>query len=572
MRFRHVAALLVLATAACEASSDESDESEDALGGPPSIAAPAPVTIDEDTEVSVEVVARGIRTFEVEGLPPGARFDRAKGRITFRPDFTQSGTYSIAVTGHAGGSPSTFSKTVNVTIVVRDSIRPPAPVIKSRVDGAGFTRLTVEQTTDAYLDSPGRAGRTFSSIVVVPTAATPQSQAPVIVSLHGFGGSPNAAAADAKHFRIEPHDPDSTYWWGYAESLPRAPAGSGPVPPYTLRRVMNLVSWLLSTYPAADRDRVFSTGASMGGAGALTLGLVFGRHFAGIEATIAQTIPRNHRPSRIAQLQTLWGSPNANRRLWDDLDLTRRLSDDPEARNQFIFTKHGKDDPVIHFGAVVMPSPLTQKTFYGTLEAENIGHYSVWDEGAHGPIDPVLGDGWWDQGWSRIDDPRSFLKRTAPFPAFARSSVNRNPGDMRGNGKKPFDRETGFSADVNRAGDTGWNGDIAGTLNRFLRWDTTRIVDTRTRLTMPLFAVTTNGSPPPVAGYPAKGDLLVLPLPIKVDVTPRRARAFNPAPGERVRWRFGAKSGVVTAAADGSVTVPSVEIGTQPTDLVLETP
>lgn len=545
------------------------DASTDALA-PPSLVAPAPITVDEEEDVTVAMTSTGIRRFEAEGLPPGARIDRSTGTITFRPDFTQSGSYDVSVTGIAG-TPASFMKTVHAVIVVRDSIAPIAPVVASSTTGAGFKRLVVRQVTDDFLDSPGRAGRAIDAVVVVPAAATATKRAPVVVSLHGFGGAPNASAASTTTFRIEPHDTDETYWWGYGAALPGAPPTKGHVHPYTMRRVLHLVDWLLRTYPAADPDRVFASGGSMGGAGALTLGLMHARHFAGIDATIAPAIPRNHRPSRIAQLTTLWGSPAANLDgTWDLIDLTRVLRDLPEARDQFVFTRHGKDDPTIHFGAVVTPSPLTKKTFYATLEDEHIGHLSVWDEGAHGPADPVLGDRWWDSSWSRVSDAKSFLTRRAPFPAFTRSSANGNPGDGTGNGKVTFSAESGYSAKVAVAGDCGWSGDLAGAFNRFLRWDTTGIVDTRDKLAIPLYVVTSPGTAPPKAGYPTKGDRYEGPLPIRVDVTPRRAHAFVTSPAESVRWRFGEVQGTAVAGADGSVTIPGLPLTTTPAVLELE--
>jgi poly(3-hydroxybutyrate) depolymerase len=538
---------------------------------PPSLEAPPPITVDEEQELSLKVPSTGITRFEAEGLPPGARFDRATGTLTFRPDFTQSGAYDVSITGHAGGAPAPFVKTVHASVTVRDSIAPIAPVIVSTVAGAGFTRLVVRQITDTFLDSPGRAGRTFDAVVVVPTSASAATPAPVVVSLHGFGGGPNANASSTTTFRIEPHDTDDTYWWGYGESLPGAPPTAGHVPAYTMRRVLHLVDWLRRTYPAADADRVFASGGSMGGAGALTLGLFHARHFAGIDATIAPAIPRNHRPSRVAQLTTLWGSPAANLDgTWDLIDLTRVMRDLPEARDQFVFTKHGKDDPTIHFGAVVTPSPLTKKTVYATFEEEHIGHLSVWDEGAHGPADPVLGDRWWDASWSRISDPKSYLTRRAPFPAFSRSSANGNPGDGTGNGKVPFSAESGYSASLAVPGDTGWSGDLAGALNRFLRWDTSTVIDTRDKLAISLYVVTSPGTAAPAAGYPTKGDLYTGPLPIRADVTPRRAQAFRLSPGESVRWRFGGEKGTVVAAGDGSVTVPGVGVGGAATVLEIE--
>jgi hypothetical protein len=392
-----------------------------------------------------------------------------------------------------------------------------------------------------------------------------------VVSLHGLGSKPRLSAASTTTFRIEPYDPWATHWWGYGEALPRAPAKTGPIQPYTARRVLHLLAWVLRTYPSADPDRVFVKGTSMGGAGALALGLLHARHFAGVEATLGQAIPRNHRPSRLAQLSGFWGPPGARPDgPWDLLDTTRVLRDVAEARDQFVFTKHGKDDGTIHFGAVVTPSPLTQQSFYGALEAERIGHYSVWDEGAHGPYDPVLGPRWWDAGWNRITDPECYLTRRAPFPAFTRSSANEDPGDATGNGKRGFDAERGYAARASVAGDTGWGGTLAGALNRFLRWDTSHVVDTHDKLALPLRVAASPGEPAPQRGYPTKGDLYTGPLPLRVDVTPRRARLFRPLPGERVRYRFGTVRGEVTASRDGSVTIRSLPLAISTEVLELE--
>ncbi|HVH42923.1 MAG TPA: hypothetical protein VM925_11290, partial [Labilithrix sp.] len=232
----------------------------DGTSGPASLETPAAVTIDEEEEAVIVVPSSGIHRFDVEGLPPGARFDGKRGTLTFRPDFTQSGSYTVRVTGYGSGRPAGFAKTVPISIEVRDSITPPAPAIVNETIGAGFKRLVVRQTTDAFLDSPGRAGRTLDAIVVVPSSATKSAPAPVIVSLHGFAAGPNTGAASTTAFLLEPHDPDNTYWWGNGDS-------QGHVHGYTTRRVLHLVDWLRRTYPGADADRVFATGASMGGAG-----------------------------------------------------------------------------------------------------------------------------------------------------------------------------------------------------------------------------------------------------------------------------------------------------------------
>jgi hypothetical protein len=101
----------------------------------------------------------------------------------------------------------------------------------------------------------------------------------VVVRLHGVGNWPPSPQQASNHFLIEPSDPHLTYWWGYSERLPQASALEGAVPPYTARRVLALLEWVLRTWPGADPARVFVEGDSMGGAGSLTLGLLYARHF-----------------------------------------------------------------------------------------------------------------------------------------------------------------------------------------------------------------------------------------------------------------------------------------------------
>ncbi len=532
-----------------------------------SIDAPASLVIDEETECTITVPARGIRVFSVQRLPPGARFDALTGVLTFRPDFTQSGHYDVAVTGYAGGPPATFTKTVQFAIDVRDSVCPPPPSVIASVARNGFHELTLRHGTDTFLDSPAHAGRTFDAKLAVPDTLTDVGSAPVQLWLHGFGAAPAVNANGT--FMLAPHDPDNTYWYGYAET--GAAPSSGRVLPYTARRAMHLLAWVLQTYPQADPNRVFTGGYSMGGTGAMTIGLLYARHFAGIQSSIGQTVPRLHHDARRAQLSTHWGSPEANvDGVWDRLDLTRLLRESPEAREQFVSSKHGKDDRTILFRAVVTPSPLTGASFYATLESERIGHLSIWDEGGHGTRDPVLGAGWYDAGWSRISDPRSRLRRDRPFPAFTRSSANEEPGDDQGNGKVRWTERGGFAGVQAIAGDTGWSGAVAGALNRFLRWDVAGSTATRDRLALPLYVVTSPGEPAPKPGYPTIRDLFAGALPITVDVTPRRTGEFRPLVGERIRWRFGDASGSVVANADGSVTVKALRLVAQPTVLELE--
>jgi hypothetical protein len=541
---------------------------------PPSITSPGDLTVDEDQPLTAAITANDqdgdpVRLF-LTGLPPGALWDEASGKLTFTPDFIQGGhVWTVKATADDGKARSSTT----FAITAKDTIHPPAPTIAKTETLNGFTRLTLAQVTDTYLDSPGYAGRSFQAVVIVPDAA-PEKH-PVRVVFHGFDGTP-ATDGWSGEFRINAHDPMDTYWWGYADSLPgKPPAPGAKVPDYTMRRVLHLLGWVLDNHPDADAERVYADGASMGGAGAAMFGLMHARHVAWANATIFQAIPRNHRPSRLAQLTALWGSPAQNldsgsgMGVWDWLDLTRVLESSPEARDQAIFLKHGKDDPTIHFGAMVTPSPLTQKTFYQALAAARPGYEAVWDEGAHGPPDPILPDGWWQNGWNPIFDATTSARRSQGFPAFSASSVDGNPGTGKGNGKQPWNAESGYSGQLAVPGDTGWDGDIAGAINRFLRWDATKTVDTLDAFSVPITVLDGPGGAPPKAGYPTTGDKLDGTAPVTVDVTVRRAQAFRCKPGETLTWSFGAAAGKVVATASGDVTVPGLSVTTGWTTLSL---
>ena len=333
--------------------------------------------------------------------------------------------------------------------------------------------------------------------------------------------------------------------------------------------MLHLLEWALQQHPQADAARVSLSGYSMGGAGAVTLGVMHARHFNMVNALHAQTVPLLHRPSREAQLADLWGTIAAalpgetGVSVWEEQDLTAWLRDSPEARRQLIVYKHGKDDANVLFSTVLFPSPLTGVSWAETLQRQHIGHFLIWDEASHFALDPLLGPLWWTSGWDLATDPTASLRLDQSFPAFSSYALDRDPGDGGGNGLRPYDDETAYAGDESVAGDTGWTGDIAGTLNRGLRWDSTGLVDELDRWAIPLRALDGPGGPPPASGYPTTGDLPDGPLPASVAVTLRRVNRFQTIPGELVDWTFGAQSGVATADSYGEVTIEGLLISNE---------
>ncbi len=522
---------------------------------------PGAQRVDEDQALAVDLRTEGgagtPRVF-IEGLPPGAIWDEAGGRLSFTPDFTQGGaTWHVTVTADDGRARVRGGFDIEAV----DTIRPPAPVIATTTIQAGYTVVRLTQVTDAFLDSPGHAGRSFTAVVTVPTAASATNRLPVRVGFHGFSSQPSTDGSAAE-FRVYPSDPANTYWWGYSALQPGTAGNptTGTVPDYTIRRALHLLAWVLATYPGADPDRIYTEGDSMGAAGAMVVGLLHARHFCHVRGAFGQAIAKHHRPSRAAQLATFWGAPaldlddGRGMGVWSRQDLARALRDEPEARDQFLTIKHGKDDPTVHFGAVILPSPLTQTSFYGALQGLRVGHHAIWDEGGHFESDPVLGGAWWTT-WDPVFDATSSLVRGRAFPAFSAASTDRNPGTGAGNGQQPWSSESGYAGLVSVPGDTGWDGQVAGGLNRSLRWDATKLVDTIDRFELPLRVIDGPGGAPPAAGYPTTGDKLDGTPPVAVDVTPRRVQAFRCRPGEQIRWQLGAQQGTATADATGAITV-----------------
>lgn len=502
-----------------------------------------------------------VRWFPLGG-PRGVRWDTRRGEAAYGPDWLEGGrTYDIALEGWRDGAQVA---TGALRVEVEDVVQPP-PLRVDHVepqDGGRLIHATI--VSDSFLDAPGYAGREVAVRIAVPAGASPSDPRPVELMLHGFDGQPDVSVDRSFHVAI--HDPENTYWWGYGAGLPTVRPEGADVPDYTLRKALWALAWTLDEFPGADRERVYVHGSSMGGTGAATVGLLYARHFAWVSSHIGQTIPRNHRPRRLQQLGTWYGAPGElaldGRPLgvWDALDLTRVLRDDPIAREAFVFLRHGRDDTIIHFGAVVQPSPLTGLSFYGALQAERVGHYAVWDESGHGTADPVLPSRWWHSGWHPITDPTTRLSLDAAFPAFSNASHDGDTGGFAGSGE--FDPSRGYAGDWREAGDTRWNGDIAGALNRGLRWDSDGLVDTVDRFSLPLRVLDGEGDDAPAEGYPCLYDRLCAELPVRVDVSLRRTQAFRFAPGERASWNLGDATGIVSADEDGVLTLEQVPLTT----------
>ena len=524
---------------------------------------------DEEQEYTIDIIARTTARVFVSGMPPGMHWDEVNRRFDFRPDFIQGGkSWQITMDAVDG----TETDTQKFTVTINNTIQPPWPTLVETADLYKVTKYSVTQVTDDFLDSPGHAGREFKANLAIPDAASAANLLPVRIGLHGFGGSPGTVGREG-HFGIAPHDINNTWWTGYNDQLPLESGktiSTGTIPNYTQRRVMHLLSYLMNgcpgletsqvnACPGANPERISVSGQSMGGTGSFFLAINYGYHFAAIGSRIGGTIPEFLSPgSQDGLIRFHWGKKDLGlpdhrgTNVWEQYDSSRAALNNKDFRNLHFSSINGKNDPVISFNAMVGISPVTGTSFFAALQDEGIGYFSVWDLRGHSgserdflasnPEYPGLGDSplranWWDT----LDDT-SFLSRNLAFPAFSNGSADDDAGEPDGMG--------------------GYTGTLRGAHNRYLRWDSANIIDTRDQLSMPIKAdIDTTGTPPD-AGYPAEGNGYFGQLPITADVTIRRIQQFQTLPGEAIHWNYDGQSGTVFANDDGSVTVLGLEMTT----------
>ncbi|HUH13342.1 MAG TPA: hypothetical protein VMK65_09540, partial [Longimicrobiales bacterium] len=179
---------------------------EDTLG-PLTVRVPRALSVNEEQPLRVTVEVSGARSplrLFAEGLPPGARWDEPSRTLTFLPDFTQGGWSGEVIFTATDGQ---ATEQARMRLTVNDTVRPPPPRLLQVEELPGCVRLTLEQRTDRWLDSPGYAGRTFSAVVTVPLTASAAAPLPVTVRLHGVGHWPPEVEVSADRFLIEPSDP-----------------------------------------------------------------------------------------------------------------------------------------------------------------------------------------------------------------------------------------------------------------------------------------------------------------------------------------------------------------------------
>ncbi len=418
---------------------------------------------------------------------------------------------------------------------------------------------------------PGALQYAYDYILQEPFCPDNPTFVPVILVLHGrrdyndlVPGISNEMSVWCA-YKIYALDPGDTWWFGFGQSHDyRANLeveDNDAVSNYTERRVLRMIYDLIQRPPGprVDINRIYVTGHSMGGTGALALAMRYGNLFAAAYASDPITNPAQAGPEIEPGMRVIWGNPRLRLPVslsapggWADPLQTYSGADVWEWQNLIGFASNRT---VLDFAPVGIAHSLNDPVVNWQTQAENF--YSAMDKSA--------------QAWGGLitrnaHNPQDYngfppnLQPNEVYMPFAGLSVVRNetvPGIS-----------SGRSTFVAPAREHGYNQNILWS-SSWLPWDQTPI-DTPDYFEISLCAV---ASSYPDSRYCGTGEEQV------VNITPRRLQKFTILPGVRYEWENRRRgddllvgSGRATASSDGTLTIRNVRILPDGNRLIIRLP
>ena len=300
------------------------------------------------------------------------------------------------------------------------------------------------------------------------------------------------------------------FWWccanHYETPSPADLARTGLDLSACEKRVLDTLEWTIRTY-GIDRDRVYVCGNSMGGQGAMGIGLNHGDIFAAIKANV---------PAGVWFASTRMGMTDAEGR-----DVP--LEDIPFGRFP--------DPPVcIDYSSPADDWSKDHEVLFRNMARCRYPFIAYWGNFRHANDDRRI--------LHCNDIVHSFdwlsVRRNEAYAVFTNASCDDTP---------PWGR-------FPDAGSDRYTGDIApGQVNAYFRWKA--VEDTPESFAMDLWIV----SPEELGST-----MFTPPETATADVTPRRLQSFPRIPGGKYLWSFGEQSGEITADQNGLLTFPALEL------------
>ena len=326
------------------------------------------------------------------------------------------------------------------------------------------------------------------------------------------------------------------YWWGATaayggpdvKDVARLRQGETPCE----KRVLASVEWTVARY-GIDRNRVYLCGNSMGGQAAYAIGLSHGEIFAAINANVPATVW--FAAARLGFVDDA-GADIAD---WDVSGF---------AEPPVCVEWSGTDDMWSRDREVIVRNLIKRKWSHLVLWG-NYGHCGSVAK-AREKNDLVERFDWLS------------VRRNAAYPVFTQASCDdRLPWPFK-TWKPHVCWFSGWKGDIDRAEmEVAAGSKPVGQINAYFRWTNVEDCDDSFDMTLRLASAeeleTTHFTPPEAA---------------IADVTIRRIQSPRLAAAPRVRWTFGAASGIAARDAHGALTIPNLGITQSPCDLVLTLP
>lgn len=386
----------------------------------------------------------------------------------------------------------------------------------------------------------GAAGQNHhSSYVLTPTE--PRSGAPLYVVLH----SANRTAYDYLGYaclnrKIDGNDdpasvvlkpPEDFYalflnstnseWWGWSQARRNMAPGVNAAPPAE-KRVLDTVDWVAERYKI-DRNRIYLTGASMGGCGALGIGMPNGEVFAAVRAIVpAGTGYASYRMGGFAPSPPPDAS-QAEREAW-----IRRASG------------AGLPDPpvVVDFSSPMDVWATTQPALVQAAQAGRLPLVLAWGPFGHSIFGSMIAK--YPACARVLAFPWLEIRKNEAYPVFTRASCDQ--------------RSPWLDAPAEY--------DDSGQMNALFRWQNQR--DEHERFVMRLW----------IAGETA-GEPVAIPATAIAGVTFRRLQRFRIQAGRTYQWRLSrngiaVESGKADPGIGNLLTIPRVRLTTVAAELSIE--
>ncbi len=277
-----------------------------------------------------------------------------------------------------------------------------------------------------------------------------------------------------------------SFWAGYNDHIyDPALMSEGTVVMYGERRVLWIVNWV-QRYFGTDPMRSYAAGGSMGGCASFNIAFRHPEIFAAIAPNVgivAYQLPEG--PDSVRRVTAYMGPMDTPTEhgltVAEWLDAGRFALDHRAEALPFVIMANGRNDASIPWPA--------NPPFYAAMQRARQGFIAAWNEGTHGEVARLLPDDMRERmsfGWMH----RFALDRS--YPAFSNCTADDDPG------AGPAD-----------------SGDPVGYINRGLDWDDPIDEPDRWEVTVRWYLDDTA-------------------LPLRVDITPRRAQNFILEPGEKV--------------------------------------